>query len=389
MPFHQLPNFYLYERNDLFEDLTKEIISHEEHITNNLKLLEQYRGDIYNKLKIFIKNILNNNNFEAELINYGSHETGLSIESSDIDILIKFCKKYTMNNISINNQQNIEEILSLIYNELNLEKEKFNILQINAIYTASVPVLKIKFDLDKIIPTEIKNKIKENYLFNFEEEILQLNFDFTFQEVENMDILIKIPSLEIINFIKGCLYMYKEIKPIILILKRFMKINKLNSSFHGGLSSYSLFLLLYSYIKSMHIPNNTIGHYLYGFFEFYSNFNFGIYLINSKFDCPFILLDELHESGMLLIDPITSLNVSKSTFKIDQIKSVLTKGMVIIRNIFLTNKGKNYIYNINSDNKYIFLNELFKSRNGIMILDKIIPQMKMNNQNVIMKWKNI
>ena len=389
MPFHQLPNFYLYERNDLFEDLTKEIISHEEHITNNLKLLEQYRGDIYNKLKIFIKNILNNNNFEAELINYGSHETGLSIESSDIDILIKFCKKYTMNNISINNQQNIEEILSLIYNELNLEKEKFNILQINAIYTASVPVLKIKFDLDKIIPTEIKNKIKENYLFNFEEEILQLNFDFTFQEVENMDILIKIPSLEIINFIKGCLYMYKEIKPIILILKRFMKINKLNSSFHGGLSSYSLFLLLYSYIKSMHIPNNTIGHYLYGFFEFYSNFNFGIYLINSTFDCPFMLLDELHESGMLLIDPITSLNVSKSTFKIDQIKSVLTKGMVIIRNIFLTNKGKNYIYNINSDNKYIFLNELFKSRNGIMILDKIIPQMKMNNQNVIMKWKNM
>ena len=139
----------------------------------------------------------------------------------------------------------------------------------------------------------------------------------------------------------------------------------------------------------MHIPNNTIGHYLYGFFEFYSNFNFGIYLINSTFDCPFMLLDELHESGMLLIDPITSLNVSKSTFKIDQIKSVLTKGMVIIRNIFLTNKGKNYIYNINSDNKYIFLNELFKSRNGIMILDKIIPQMKMNNQNVIMKWKNI
>ena len=389
LPFHQLPNFYLYERNDLFEDLTKEIISHEEHITNNLNLLEQYRGDIYHKIKIFIKNILNNNNFEAELINYGSHETGLSIESSDIDILIKFCKKYTMNNISINNQQNIEEILSLIYNELNLEKEKFNILQINAIYTASVPVLKIKFDLDKIIPTEIKNKIKENYLFNFEEEILQLNFDFTFQEVEGMDIPIKIPSLEIINFIKGCLYIHKEIKPIILILKRYMKINKLNSSFHGGLSSYSLFLLLYSYIKSMHIPNNTIGHYLYGFFEFYSNFNFGIYLINSTFDCPFMLLDELHESGMLLIDPITSLNVSKSTFKIDQIKSVLTKGMVIIRNIFLTNKGKNYIYNINSDNKYIFLNELFKSRNGIMILDKIIPQMKMNNQNVIMKWKNI
>ena len=30
---------------------------------------------------------VNKNNFEAELINYGSHETGLSIEFSDIDIL--------------------------------------------------------------------------------------------------------------------------------------------------------------------------------------------------------------------------------------------------------------------------------------------------------------
>ena len=168
-----------------------------------------------------------------------------------------------------------------------------------------------------------------------------------------------------------------------------MKINKLNSSFHGGLSSYSLFLLLYSYIKSMYIQNNTIGHYLYGFFEFYSNFNFGIYLINSKFDCPFILLDELHESGMMLIDPITSLNVSKSTFRIDQIKSVLTKGMVIIRNIFLTNKGKNFIYNINNENKYVFLDELFKCKNGVMILDKIITQMQMNNQNVNGKWKNV
>ena len=390
MPFHQLPNFYIYERNDLFNDLTKEIISHEENITNNLKTLEKYRQDIYSKIKNFIENILDKNNIEAKLVNYGSHETGLSIEFSDIDILIKFCKKYTMNNICINNQQNIEEILSLIYNELNFEKDKFNIIQINAIYTASVPVLKIKFDLNSIIPLEIKKKIKENYLFNFEEDILQLNFDFTFQEVESLDTPIKIPSLEIINFIKECLYIYKEIKPIILILKRYMKINKLNSSFHGGLSSYSLFLLLYSYIKSMYIPNNTIGHYLYGFFEFYSNFNFGIYLINSKFDCPFMILDELHESGMMLIDPITSLNVAKSTFRIDQIKSVLTKGMIIIRNLILSNIGKDYIFNINNDGDgYIFLSELFKSRNGIMILDKIIPQIQMSNQNIIGNWKNI
>ena len=387
MPFHQFPNYYLYERNDLFNDLTEEILSHEENISNNSILLEKYRKEIYEKIKTFIENVLNKNNFVAKLVNYGSHETGLSIEFSDIDILIKFCKINNINNICINNQQNIEEILALIYNELNNEKEKFNILQINAIYTASVPVLKIKFSLENIIPNEIKNKIKENYVFNFEEDILQLNFDFTFQEVDNIDIDIKIPSLQIISFVKSSINIYKEIKPIILILKRFMKINKLNSSFHGGLSSYSLFLLLYSYIKYMFAPNNSIGHYLYGFFEFYSNFNFGIHYINPILDCPFMIMDELHESGMMLIDPITSLNVAKSTFRIDQIKSVLMKGMIIIRNIFFTSKGKDYIHNLN--NKNIFLKELFKNRNGTMIVEKIFQQIQLQNQQVIGKWKNI
>ena len=332
---------------------------------------------------------MDENNFKVQLINYGSHETGLSIECSDIDILIKFYKKNNISNfnININNQQNIEEILGLIYNELNNKKEQFNILQINAIYKASVPVLKIKFDLESIIPNEIKNQIKEKYKFNFEEDILQLNFDFTFQEVEKIEDDIHIPSLEIISFIKNSINIYKEIKPIILILKRFLKINKLNSSFHGGLSSYSLFLLLYSYIRYLYIPNNSLGHYLYGFFEFYSNFNFGIYLINPILDCPFMILDELHESGMVLIDPITSLNVAKSTFRIDQIKSVFTKGMVIIRNIFFTNKGKDYTHNLNNS-KNIFLNELFKAKNGTIIVEKIIQQIQLQNQNVI-KWKNI
>ena len=63
--------------------------------------------------------------------------------------------------------------------------------------------------------------------------------------------------------------------------------------------------------------------------------------------------------------------------------------MVIIRNIFLTNKGKNFIFNINNDNKYIFLDELFKCGNGVMILDNIMTQMQINNQNIIGKWKNV
>ena len=40
IPFNQLPNYYLYERNDLFIDLNNDILFHEENITNNLIYLE-------------------------------------------------------------------------------------------------------------------------------------------------------------------------------------------------------------------------------------------------------------------------------------------------------------------------------------------------------------
>ena len=74
MPFHQLPNYYLYERNDLFNDLTQEILSNEENITNNLSLIEKYRKEIYFKIKNFIENVLYKNNFDVKLIKYGSHD---------------------------------------------------------------------------------------------------------------------------------------------------------------------------------------------------------------------------------------------------------------------------------------------------------------------------
>ena len=371
IPYQQAQNYYINEQNEIFKDLSKEILLYEETISYNLNLLKQYKEEIINNIKYYIEKILNENNFQAQLINYGSYETKLSIEISDIDILIKFCKKSSNNNATkINNQQNIEEIISLLYNKINNNKKDFNILQINAIYTASVPVLKIKFNLENIIPNETKTLLKNNYLFNFEEDILQLNFDFTFIEVNDINENKYIPSLEIVSYIQKTINNYKEIKPIILFLKRYMKINKLNSSFHGGLSSYSLFLLVYAYIKAVNISENSIGNYLYGFLDFYSNFNFGIHSINVSLNNPFVTLNELHEAGIMLIDPITKYNVAKSTFKVDQIKSVLMKGVILIRNIIYKKMIGNNNYNF-GNNKNLFLDELFKNKNGTIILDPI------------------
>ena len=364
LPYQQVQNYYINEQIESLVDLSNEIITYEKNVYNNLEILKEYQEQMLNKIKDYIKEIMEENNFVCKLINYGSYETKLNIEISDIDVHIKFCKKKS-NNIKFENQY---QVLSLIYNKLNEKKDYFNLLSLNAIYTASVPVLKINCNLQKIIPSQKIKEIKNNYGLNIEEEILQLNFDFTFTEVNNLNEAIMIPCIEIISYIKKIMSNYKEIKPLILLLKRYMKINKLNSSYTGGLSSYSLFLLVYAFVKFNFFPGNNLGQYLLGFLEFYSNFNFGIFSINVNSNNPFILLNELHECGMLVIDPITNLNVAKSTFKVDQIKSVLTKGVINIRNVINQKKveSNNNIINIK---KTYFLEELFKSRNRVSIIN--------------------
>ena len=369
--YQQQQNYYINEQNEPFIDLSNEIITHEKNVCDNLEILKKYREEILNKVKDYIKEVMEENNYKCELINYGSYETKLNIEISDIDVLIKFCYQ-NLNSINSGNQY---QVLSLLYDKLNKKKEDYNILSIKAIFTASIPVLKIKCNLEDIIPNKKIIEIKNIYDFNIEEEILQLNFDFTVTQVNNLNEEVIIPSLEIVPYIKKVMSNYSEIKPLILLLKRYMKINKLNSSYTGGLSSYSLFLLVYAFVKSMAFPANNLGQYLLGFLEFYSNFNFGIYSINVNLNNPFILLTELHECGMMLMDPITNLNVAKSTFKVDQIKSVLTKGAVNIRNVIYqkivennNNQSKNIIIN-----KISFLEELFKNRNKVGIMAPINP----------------
>ena len=385
VPYQQLPNYSMNEQPEFFNDLSNELLLYEESVYNNLDILKKYREDILINIKNYIENILKENNFDVQLINYGSFETKLSIEISDIDILIKFCKKN--NKVNDINQQHIENILSLLYEKINNDKEKYQIIVVNAIYTASVPVLKIKCSLESIIPDDIKNKLKEKYIFNFEEDILHLNFDFTFLEVNNIKEEKNIPSLEIVSYIKNILNNYKEIKPIILFLKRYMCINRLNSSFHGGLSSYSLFLLVYAFFKYANIylkSLNTSGQYLYSILDFYSNFIFGINSINVNLSNPYVILNELHECGMMIIDPLTKLNVAKSTFRVDQIKSVLTKGVVIIRNIIYKKFFENNNYNVGNGNN-IYLEELFKSKNGTIIFEEMNSQI-IQNQVSIGKW---
>ena len=369
--YNNFNNSFLVYQNEMFSCLGKDILKFQKIVENNLKEIYTYRKQVINKIKKFIYDNLSNKYF-IKFLFYGSYSTGLSIESSDIDILIEFQKKEKDSELAPNSTNIIHDLIFQLNEDFKRNISELKIDKINPIYTASIPVLKIECLLKDFIPPDVKDKLTKTYLFNFENEILKLNFDFTFLEVENIDKEQEIHSQQIINYIKDFINIYPSIKPIILVLKRYMQIKKLNSSYHGGISSFSLFLLVASYNKQIFNENkfldknkdfeSLLGQIFYGFFMFYSNFNFRIHSINLKMNNPITLLNEFNENNITIIDPITGLNAAKSTFKLDQIKFAFNNAIIVINEIFFN--SSNYFDNDNYESdivkKLLFTNNFGK-----------------------------
>ena len=80
-------SFFIFQ-NDLFTILGKDILKFQKIVENNLVEINIYREKVINKLKQFILANLSSK-YYIKFLFYGSHSTGLSIESSDIDIILR------------------------------------------------------------------------------------------------------------------------------------------------------------------------------------------------------------------------------------------------------------------------------------------------------------
>ena len=313
-----------------FELLTKEINNYllitNKNVTNLKPIHLKYLNEIENLIKKGLED-----KYEIKFGHYGSHFTNLSIEGSDLDILINYKNK----NNNTNNDF-FKDIISL----LNENENKFEF--ITPILSASVPVIKLQIDIKK----EINDiELEPMIYFDDDNELQKIKFDLTFTQNEQE----YLRSHQIVSYINQSLIAYPNIKSSLLVLKRYFRLMKMNKSFHGGLSSYSLYLLIYTFCKTY--PKDisfSSSKTLYYFLAFFSVFKFEKFRIDVEKTDNFFLNNNYinnnyniyEESNKInIIDPLTKLNVAKSSFKVEEIQNTFRSAHHL-----LTTEGFYYDY---------------------------------------------
>ena len=320
--------YYYHVPSDAFlEILSKEIKIYESFTTKNIEILDKIRKKYFIKVEKLIQTGLSKK-YEIKFGHYGSFFTNLSIEGSDVDIRVYY--KPLKPNLDF-----LRDIINLLNSHLN----EFD--NINPILSASVPVINLQINISQEI-----NYDTLKFMSYFEKkDISHINIDLTFTSDEKE---FKRPE-EIVNYINKNVKNYEDIRPLLLVIKRYFRIMKMNKSFTGGLSSYSLFLLILAFLKNCEEKMN-LGKLLYYFMEKYSFFDFKNYGIDVEGKEVYFPLDNIIKESEIqnsenyddiseharteeikILDPLTKLNVAKSSFRLDEIKNTFNKALYFLK----------------------------------------------------------
>ena len=263
------------------------ILSFEKKITKKISSLHEIK---YNSIVLLCQKIKDHFKCGISIIIYGSYSTGLQLEESDIDISVEFLPnsngKYT-NNINL---KSASELINELNEYLSTFPEFKNLFPIP---NTQIPILKMKIIGENNIETKI-------------------DLTFNLKNTKNT-----------IEFYNSTLKRYKQIKPLTLLIKNLIKKNNLASVFDGGFSSHSIFIMVTANVRLL-LKNKSslnLGDLLNGFLHFYGKtFNF----TNTAIDLtvkndPYIITQEF-SNVPIFIDPVTKINVSKSSFQHKQLQ---------------------------------------------------------------------
>ena len=316
-------NQFLFYHNPLISlfDLNNDItiyISEQEIILN---YIHQIKNIIYEYLSEITNKIYPNSKLEI----YGSTLYKLDIECSDLDLCITSEEQIFFPLLITELKNNYNEIFEKIF----------------PIPSASVPVLKLLIN-----PFNLKNKEINSIYEKIHSNEYYINYIFDKIEIDRIRIDITINSINYnqIIFIQNSLLNYPSMIYVIKILKRCLYEKNMNQTYKGGMSSYVLFLLVYSFTKYNVILNNKIdspGELLIDFLLYYVMvIDFSQTLINANLNNPFRICNNL-DTIPTILDPVTMNNAAKSVFNIFDVVKIFN---FIYSNIYMINK------NINEEN---------------------------------------
>ena len=324
-------NNILFNQVSFFTRLTVDLNNFTEITNNKNALLSQIKHNIKNEIKVLALTTLKEVCYNISFDYYGSLASGLSIETSDIDCLIKY--------------DSTENITLLLLNKLsNVLHGNNHFSNVTPIPTAKVPVIKLEYNL--------------NVLDNKEQQIITdtkvytIHIDITFANVHNHKE--QLPSIEIINIIKSNVDSCLIGKGIILFLKKFLTKYELNEYFKGGLSSFAIFILVFAYLKAFcrlglyNVMNS--GLIFHNLLRFYSAFNNEVFGVQMDYPFYFQLRDDAGLSWLTVIDPITKSNISGGSFNFSKVKELLGE---LVRRVYT---------------KY----QVYHMKNGVNIIDELL-----------------
>ena len=160
-------------------------------------------------------------------------------------------------------------------------------------------------------------------IIKFIDKATEVKVDISFNQVYG------VPTAQLIL---QCMQQYPVLAPLAMVIKQFLAQRQLNEVYHGGISSYTLILILISFFQQ-HPRNHALdssanlGVLLIEFFELYGrHFNYmkvGISIINRGCYFPKDAISANEgEHGLLYVqDPInTESNAARGCYGIHQIK---------------------------------------------------------------------
>ena len=183
----------------------------------------------------------------AQVKLYGSHVTGLSLPSSDLDFVV--CLPAVHKNAPAVAPGVLEG-----RNAINESSQKLLSRKLKGESWIDPRSIKI---IDRTVVPVIKVSTKDT-----RSRMLQLDISFAGPEHH---------GLEAIEMITEITHELPMVRPLVLVLKQFLFDRGLLTAYTGGLSSYCLFLMVTRYLQEQSTSWDDCGSLLMGFLDFYGN----------------------------------------------------------------------------------------------------------------------